>query len=405
MKSIVLTSALKRIQSTSFWILGTLGLPHMAMAEVDEETSYSVLPALVHLEGVGTVAGVGLQAKDIGSEDWQAVTGVAAGDVEAAVIGISHYPIANGHLSVNQIFVSDATLTTQYARGTDTGTEYQQNLSGAGSIAKYSQFLSAQHAWYLGAGLSTVALEGYDNEDNDKIDINDAGLHDVNTTSFSIGYHYEQSPDSASGWQTNLEFATALFRAGQSDQGQLNHNTHYTQAISNRLSVTGYIRGSHGFVLNRKKEYDEVDEVLGALNGQCATLTTIEKQQDCAQLEQDLANYIVQSNRNGSAKAIGGAYGLRSYSEQFVKAANTLLEGVELAYQLPVNLTDNKKLEIIGFSEAGQASDDIQKTFDKSLYSMGAGIRLHVNSLPIRLEIAKGNDDTQSAYLTAGKNW
>ena len=216
--------------------------------------------------------------------------------------------------------------------------------------------------------------------------------------SVGVATDERKASDDNSGLLASAELAALLFRPGQSDQGQLNYSASYTWAFEGRHTITSYARGSHGFVLAKKSEYDEVSEVLAEINGQCTTSA-------CTLLENELANYIVDSNKNGSAQPLGGAYGLRSYSEQYIKAANTMLEGVELTLALPWAVGEGKSIELVAFAEAGQASDSISDLADDSLYSIGAGARFNINELPVRLEAAFGSDDTEAWFLTAGKRW
>jgi len=371
-----------------------------ALASADEATQSSVLPAVIHLEGVGNIAGVAVQAKNLGEDDYSAIAGVALGDAQGALLSVNDLPWGGGKLSLTTVFLSDITLDTQYQRGTDTGTLYEQSLSGFAQFASLKTQINEQQHWYANLGLSLVSFEGYADKSGVDITINQSGLHDVFSTAAAIGLSHDKRrlTPGKGGIKANIELAGLLFRPGQSDQGQLNYGVSHAWPFMEGHKVTTYARGSHGFVLAKKSEYDEVSEVLAEINGQCTTSA-------CTLLENELANYIVDSNKNGSAQPLGGAYGLRSYSEQYIKAANTMLEGVELTLALPWAVGEGKSIELVAFAEAGQASDSISDLADDSLYSIGAGARFNINELPVRLEAAFGSDDTEAWFLTAGKRW
>ena len=368
--------------------------------KADEPSQFSVLPGAIHLEGVGNIAGAAVQAKHVGADDVSVLAGVALGDAQAGLLSVDELPWAGGRLSLSTVLLADITLDTQYQRGTDTGTRYQQSLSGLAQFASLKKDIDQRHHWYAKLGLSLISFEGYADAHGKAIAINQAGLHDVFSTMLALGVSHDPRTLTPAkvGMQANIELAASLFRPGQSDQGQLNYALSYVWPFMGQHQITTYARGSHGFVLAKETAYDDVSEVLAEINGQCTSAA-------CTQLENDLANYIVAANKNGNGQALGGAYGLRSYSEQYIKAANTLLEGVELTLTLPWAMAQGHTLELVAFAEAGQASDAITGLGDDSLYSLGGGVRLNLDDLPIRLEAAFGSDDSQAWFLTAGKRW
>ncbi|MEH6344471.1 MAG: hypothetical protein V7785_05255 [Bermanella sp.] len=378
-----------------------------ASVQADEGAEHSLLPGIVHFEGIGSVAVVGLKSEKVGAGDLNTVTAVALGDVEGAVFNVSEIPFLKGKLSLSSVFINDISIDTQYGRGLNTGTEYEQELSGFGQFASLKTQLNNQQYWYANVGASLVSLGDYATAGGEVIKINDEGLHDVFSTLASVGVATGERKASAdnSGLLASAELAALLFRPGQSDQGQLNYSASYTWAFEGHHAVTTYARGSHGFVLAKRSEYDEVDEVLTEINGQCDSLVSTEDKQNCEGLEQDLANYIVDSNNKGNAQPLGGAYGLRSYSEQYIKASNTLLEGLEATYFLPWSAGKGNSIELIGFAESAQANDNVGSLLDDSFYSVGVGARVNLKDTPIRLETAYGSQNTQAWFLTAGKRW
>ena len=378
-----------------------------ALAWADEPTQHKVIPIVAHLEGVGSVVGVGLQSEKVGEADYKTTAGLAIGDIEGGAFNISDISAFKGKLSFSTFAVTNAEVETQYSRGTEIGTQYQQELSGVGQFANLKTHFNQQQYWYANLGMTLVSFGDYSTSSGEVIGLNDEGLHDVFSTLVSIGVATDErdSFGDESGLLASVELAGFLFRPGQSDQGQLNYASSYTWAFEGQNTITAYARGSHGFVLAKKSDYDEVDEVLAELNGQCSTLGTEVAQNNCSVLELELAQYIVDSNNKGNAQALGGAYGLRSYNEQYVKAANTFLQGIEGTISLPLSVGEGNRLELISFMESAQASDRLAELFDDSLYSVGVGARLNVKDTPIRLEVARGSDDTEAWFFTAGKKW
>ncbi len=378
-----------------------------ALAWAGEPVQHKVIPIIAHLEGVGSVAGVGLQSENVGEEDYKATVGLAIGDIEGGAFNIADISAFKGKVSFSTFAITKAEVDTQYGRGTDTGTEYKQELSGFGQLANLKTYINQQQYWYANVGMTLVSFGDYSTSNGDVIAINDEGLHDVFSTLVSYGVAVDErdSFGDGSGLFASVELAGLLFRPGQSDQGQLNYASSYTWAFDGHNTVTAYLRGSHGFVVAKKADYDEVDEVLSELNGQCDLLVNEADKNRCSTLELELASFIVDSNNKGSAQALGGAYGLRSYSEQYIKAANTLLQGVEGTLNVPVSVGDGNRLELISFMESAQASDRLAQVFDDSLYSVGFGARMTIKDTPLRLEVAKGSDNSEAWFFTAGKRW
>lgn len=388
------------------WIIAGCWLAS-SWTQADEPVEHKVLPIVAHLEGVGSVAGLAVQSENVGDSDIKTTAGLAAGDIEGGAFNVSEIAAFKGKLSLSTVMITNAEVDTQYSRGTKTGTEYQQELSGIGQFANLKTYMNQQQYWYANLGMTLVSFGDYSTSDGSVIAINDEGLHDVFSTLVSVGVAVDErkSFGDNSGLLASVELAGLLFRPGQSDQGQLNYASSYTWAFGGQNTVTAYARGSHGFVLAKKSEYDEVAEVKAEINGQCDTLGNQVDVDNCTALEDELAKYIVASNNKGSAQALGGAYGLRSYGEQYIKAANTLLQGVEATLQAPWSVGDGNSLEFISFMESAQASDRLSDLLDDSLYSVGVGARLNLKDTPIRLEVAQGSDDTEAWFLTAGKRW
>ncbi len=390
-----------------------VGVQDIGLQETDKEKTkhkenrgINTLPIVAHLEGVGSIAGVAVKTKL--ANEKEVLVALAAGDAKGILISASNIRIGGSKLSLLAAVVQDATLKTQYGRGTDLGTEYNQSLNGLAHLASLKTKINQQQYWYASMGLSLVSLQGYKSANDDTIKINQAGLHDVFTLSTAIGFTYDERNTQVFGASIKggVEVAGLLLRPGQSDQGQINYHTSWLWRLNESTRLSSYIRGSHGFVLAKKAQYDQLSEVISEIDGQCDSLANLTDQQNCFQLELDLASYIVTSNKKGNAQPLGGAYGLRSYSEQYIKAANTLLEGVELTYQLPwLKNTPQNTIELVAFSEIGQASDSLNKLTDDTLYSYGAGLRLNIKGTPVRLEAAKGSDETHAWYLTVGKRW
>lgn len=378
----------------------------------DEDTEHQLFPAVVHLEGVGNIYAAGIRSDYVGESDLTVTAGIGLGDVKAGALQISDIELSflDGLVSSTSAIITEATLDTQYVRGAkgikeNKETVFKQSLTGLAQNLRYQEATSEDTSWYLNASLSQVTVEGYATESGDDININMHLFHPITSFIPSIGYQFDERPNNGQvGLNAKIELNGNFFRAGDSTQGQVNYAAGYTFGL-NQHTLATYLRGSHAYIIDREKDYDTHEEVITLLGLECDAIRDSSEQSSCLILERDITDSIVQSAIHGAANSLGGAYGLRSYSEQYVKAANTLLEGAELTLNTPWDLLEGMPLALVVFAEAGQADDQIENLVDNSLYSYGVGFRTHYEGLPIRLETANGSNNQQSWFLTAGTAW
>jgi hypothetical protein len=383
---------------------------HMSIA--DEDTEHRFYPAVLHLEGVGNIYAAGIRSKNVGDSDLTVTAGIGIGDVKAAALNISdiELPFIDGVISSTSILITEATLDTQYIRGAkalkkNNEMVFEQSLSGIAQNLRYQEAITEDTSWYINASLSQVEVGGYATDKGDDIDINMHLFKPITSFIPTIGYQFDERPNNEqTGLNAKIELNGNFFRAGDSTQGQVNYAAGYTFELDQHTLIT-YLRGSHAYIINREKDYDTHVEVKALLGLECDAITNNSEQDSCLILERDITDSIVQSAIHGSANSLGGAYGLRSYSEQYVKASNTLLEGAELTLNSPWQVAENASVAFVFFAEAGQADEQIENLADNSLYSYGVGIRTNYEGLPIRLETANGSNNEQSWFLTAGTAW
>ena len=135
-----------------------------------------------------------------------------------------------------------------------------------------------------------------------------------------------------------------------------------------------------------------------AVNGNCSqNINNPYIYSQCLELQEDVTEFIDQSNKYGTATPLGGSTGLRSYREFRFRSANNALSSAELRYNFNYHLP----LQAVSFFELGHANDQLSQLYKKSVYSAGLGLRAFVKDIPLRLEAATGNEG-ESVFLTAG---
>jgi len=376
------------------------------LSQADEQVEYLVLPAVLHHSGVGTLYGAAANIKNIGESDYSAYVGIADGDASAVGFGVSDISLWSGQFSYFYAQARDATIDTQYQRGDD-GNIYEQDLSG--SIHRFAlthdlPFESMKST--IALSRSTVSIDGYADDNGTEILINQSGFHDINTTSLMADITWDNRVGPiglAQGTKVSASLRFDLGRTAQSDQGVFGYKLSHHISFTESALASFYFNGSHAFVISKDEKFDTEAEVRAELNASCNLLSSPSQTTSCLQLEQDLTSYIVASNNKGTAKAVGGSQGLRSYQESFFRGSNSLVEGVELQWQLPdtMQIGSSTKLQWLMFAETAQIADKLNELSDRTYYSVGTGIRAYAGDIPVRAEFAHGASGN-TVLLTTG---
>lgn len=373
----------------------------------DKQTEYLALPGALHFDGVGTLYGAGASVKNIGESDYSAYVGIAGGDASAFGFGVADIPLLSGRVSYFYAQASDATIDTQYQRGDDNGNTYEQDLTGSIHRFALTHDLPFENTTStIALSRSSVSIDGYADDDGNTIAINQSGLSDIETTSVMAGLTWDNrtGPTGLSqGTKVNTSLRLDLGRTAQSDQGVFEYKLSHHLNIAPNMLASFYLNGSHAFIISEEEKYNTDAEVKSALKANCNLITNASQQASCLQLEQDLTNHIVASNKKGTAKAVGGSQGLRSYQESFFRGSNSLVEGAELQWQLPESMqfSSKAKLQWVMFAEGAQIADELNELSDNSYYSVGTGIRAYAGEIPVRAEFAHGKSGN-AFLLTAG---
>jgi hypothetical protein len=369
-------------------------LPFKAYSE--EGNNVQLIPVLLRLDGVGEIYGGAVGLKDITESKFSVHVGATTGDVKAGILSISDVKIGKNILNYQFVKLNELNLTTQYTRNAQTAIPYQQLLSGSGHHVGIERQLETPNlSSNIDIILSEISFEGYLDNKGNKININMDGLNDVTSTILRYGLHLDARDNKqyGAGYQLKGTLGLTVGRDGQSDQGQWDYQMSKHYLIRDDILLSAYLKGSHSMVLSINTKYDSDEEIRAELNAQCDALSG-DDALSCKNLEDSLVSYILASNKYGTASALGGGSGLRSYGEQFFKGANTLLQGIELDYQLPEFSLFNgeSKLHVVAFAETAQINDKLNDLFDDSLHSVGLGLRTYTDDLVLRLETAYGED-------------
>ena len=99
---------------------------------------------------------------------------------------------------------------------------------------------------------------------------------------------------------------------------------------------------------------------------------------------------------------MGGGSRLRSYFDGRFKAKYTRFAGLEIGHQFDFN---DFSLEVSLFEEYGQASDKKANLDEQTLFSRGGGLKFIINDNILRLNYAKGSNNSEEWHLVIGDSW
>lgn len=367
------------------------------------------LPIAIGVNGVGSIYGGAVVAKNVGENDMTVIAAATSGDANAVGAVVDDIRLGLGKFSAGAVNVGSASITTQYGRGLSIQRPYKQQLEGQGLFLSYQRPVNNMHTltWSTGLVLSQVKIKGFSTLKGRVLEIGDKALGDIDSTVINSSLKWDaRTPNELgmlSGTKANIGLALTTGRKAQSDQGQVDYGVSQHFELAKPLILSTYLKGSSAFIVREEEKYNEVNEILPAINTQCGQGSAAD-QALCNEWKQDVAKFIQKSNTLGTATALGGSNGLRSYSERFFRSANFLLEGVEAQYLLPFKITQKAKLQFITFAEYAHSHDAFTQLTEDNLYSVGAGLRAYAGKMPIRLEYAKDKAGN-NWYLTTGLVW
>jgi hypothetical protein len=363
-----------------------------------------VAPLLFRLEGVGPIYGLAGGVRGLSGEHADLYAAATAGSVEGQALLLTGVPAGAPGLSLTFFAVraERAELITSYTRGTAPDRPVRQELSGLGWGGVLSAG-SAEEGPQFSAGFArtAVSFEGFETPGGRAIPLPNANLADVETNHLSLSLGWRRL-DSKTRPTRGLALGAALWgqtgRLGQSDV--LDQSLRGTGYVPLGSAVTWAVHlESHDVrVLKAASNYDTAEEVAPALEAECASVADPAARARCEALATDIAAYIAESNRVGTAAPLGGSTSLRAYRESRFRAAHTRLAATEL------RIRHTAWLEWVLFAERGFAADSNGGLYGDPQDSAGLGARIWIAEIPVRLEAADCNEG-MAWFLTAGMPW
>lgn len=386
---------------TFFCLLAILSQPLLANEALakSSETSrhFRGFPLILRLDGIGEIYGAAAGIQGIGKPEFDVYVGASMGDVEANIFSISDFDLRLSTFNYQFINLDEFSMDTQYARSTDSGAVFRQMLSGSAHHFGFERAMEREDmVAQVDLLLSDIVFEGFLDSQGKEVVINKTGLHDVSSTilRFSLNFDSREQAYFSEGVQVKNALALTTGRTGQSDQGQWDYQFSRHVFLSDKVLLSAYLKGSHSFIVSEASDYMSEADIRAELDAQCAGLP-LEQQSSCSELENALVSYVLASNKYGTAAAVGGGYGLRSYGEQFFRGANAWVEGFEFEYRLPSFKGfrgKSRSLHLVAFAESAQLNDELADLFDDSQHSVGVGVRTYAKDLVVRLETAHGEN-------------
>ncbi|MDD0852170.1 hypothetical protein HBN50_03635 [Halobacteriovorax sp. GB3] len=353
-------------------------------------SSYFVAPFYLSLNGIEPFYGAAAGMKGLTKRKFDIVAGASFGSLEGAGLSLSNYQLtANDRIGLNFLNISDVKYETNYGRGLTTTDFVNQKLEFQAIQLNYSRLLSKSLTVKFNIAMTQRKFKGYETLDEREIDITLKNFYDEKATILGPAISYKTDLFKASA-----DLGYIFGRTGQSDMLLLNTSLWKAIPLSSNNALNFGMKSSHAFVASEFQTKDN------EIDGDCELITNSELQQRCLQLESDTNKFIKAHNRYGTAKPLGGNFGLRSFREFEFKSAHNLLLSSEFQQRLI-----GEKLYGLIFFELGQAQDRFEKIMNSSRFSSGAALHYYVSEkMPLRITYARGNSGDQF-FISAGSIW
>ncbi len=339
------------------------------------------VPAGLRLEGIGPLYGAVAGANNLVAERTNLLAGAAFGSVEAQGALVRDVPMGlpKGGLTFGFANLTQARFNTSYVRGLESGTVFEQEISGHLYGGGLEYHLLENLKLELGIVRSSVQLDDYYLNGQKIIRPNKNGFHTVKTDSHVMQIYFHQIPVGG-----GISLVSASGRSGQSDTLTATYSLNGQFAMLEKVTLHPRLRWSDAYISKQEKQYLDENRVRSALNTGCTTA-------DCLTLENSLAGYIARNNLHGTAVPLGGSQGVRAFDEFSLKAAHTRLVALELRWEIL------HWLQLAPSYELGWGRDQTKDLYEKSVQSYGLGLRAKVKDFALRLATAQTHD--QSAWF------
>jgi len=367
-----------------------------------------VLPVAARLEGAGTSLGAIYKTQN---NNHEYLLGASVLDIKV-IGGLYQFRLNNNlKIFVGGLLLKDLNFETSYLRGLqdDNDNKYTQNLDiTAISMGAEYEIINKSLFLKFNTTKSTVEFGDY-SIDSEKIDLPGANLFDVETLNIGLNLEFKLEDDrKEKGLLLSSGFNQLSGRKGQSDHLL----TNFTLALKYPIieSVIFKFKALRSTAVASSSKYDKESEVRDALGVDCSGISNSSKRSECEKLENNLVQYIAAHNKYGTANAIGGSAGLRSFREQRFKAQNNQVTLTELAFRLSDYLnstlfTKDRSLDLVSFYDTGYASDEKSELMDKHLYSRGVGLNINSENNTVMLQYSEGSYDSNAWFLSVGKSF
>ncbi len=375
----------------------------------DNTPQHSVVPIFINIGGVGGAYGAGYLNRNFFANDSIFALGGSLGDIVSGGIFYEQALSQRLRFNISGAYINSKTALTSYQRGSnqdfDKNNYYRLDTSTifANSSFRYSL---VESFLYTNAGLtlSDTSFNEFKNENDEVINLPD--LHITNLTilslNLSMGLEYIRGASEAPlGVDWNLGVDINSESSGYSGTNVLSSTLNYYVPIYDKLNATGQLFYSQAFV--RERIFDSKEEVSEELNIDCSQVSNAGERIECEELSDELAYFISEHNKYGTAEALGGPIKLRGFFYNQIRGAITAYTALETRYTIN-SIFNSVDMEIAVFGELGQSADKRKNLDDKTLHSYGGGLRVLYNDFVYRIDYAVGNENS---YVTAvvGRSW
>jgi len=365
--------------------------------QFNKDYSYFIYPLAGEIPGLGNFHGIGTSVLNIGDTDADFFGFNVGGDIKAEGYSLLNYHLIENKLLFDLGLYKHDVTAIWYQRGIDSPKDQYYLVANEGHNA-LGQFTLTFDQRRLESYFRFAEGKGRNTKTTDQ-DLNQiAGSTDERRVgSWTLGGIADYTDDRLDPRQ-GYRLEAALMHGRRADPNDPNFyianynatlyvpvrkwdtfafNTYYSRAHVREQGETDYN------TLSQSPEF--------TCNGTCTP-------------DANLINQRIAANQYGTAALLGGTQRLRSFSNYRFRAAQALFYGAEYRWNLtdehrPFNLYFAKGIrtgiQLALFAEQGTVADESSQLFKNFKTSVGAGMRVVLTGVVIRMDFANGNEGSE----------
>lgn len=372
-----------------------------------KDFSYFIYPIAGDIPGLGAAAGLGATVLNINNTDLDFTGFKIQGDFDASGYTFLDYHILKNRLILDLGYYDYKVAPQVFQRGINSSKDDYILPKAEGEYVQGQltlSFMQRKFETYLryGSGRQRL-LQVLDKDGNEFTAVDNSQRSGYRYSLGAILDNTDDRLDPRRGYRFEVSAnADSNNDALQSDFYVTDYNLtgYFPFRRYDTLAVNLFRSDAH--VTHRvNADFDtlRIERGLG-----CDSMAPGSEYDRCIQTETDHINQLIETNKYGTARSLGGTQRLRSFANNRFYAGHSIFYGLEYRF----NLTDERTpfdvyiakgirtgLQLAFFVEQGSVADRIGDLFDTMKTSYGMGFRLVLSGVIIRADYSDGNEGAE----------